>query len=108
MPVDPLPEHVVEPRQVGHSVELLRRRFGIAAPSALGEVRARWATLVGDPLAGKSEVIDLRDGTLRVRADDPAVAQRLRWDEARILAEVSPGDAVRVLSIRVSPLPHDP
>jgi len=106
MPVEPLPEHVVEPRQVGDSGELLRRRFGLTAPSTLDEIRAGWATVVGDVLARKTEVVDLRDGTLRVRAEDPAVAQRLRWDEARILAQVFPSEAVGALSIRVSPLRH--
>jgi len=103
MVIQPLPEHLGAPRQIGDSVELLRRRYGLAEPGTVEAVRDGWTTLVGEVLAARSEVIDLRDGTLRVRVDDSAVAQRLQWDQARITAGVAPEGVVRTLSIRVSP-----
>lgn len=103
MPIEPLPEAFGEPLKVGDSLDALRRRFGLPAPSALDAVRAGWSELVGDALAARSEVVDLREGTLRVRADDPAAAERLRWNEATILAEAYPGQQLAALSVRVSP-----
>jgi len=106
MAVQPLPDDLGHPRKAGDSIELLRRRYGLAAPGAIADLRARWTSLVGEVVARRSEVIDLRDGTLRVRVEDPAVAQRLRWDEARILVEASRSEEVRTLVIKVAP-PRD-
>jgi predicted nucleic acid-binding Zn ribbon protein len=66
-------------RPVGASLGDLSKRFGLAAPTVLNRVFERWPELVGDVLANHVQPTGLRDGILRLRADEPAWAVQIRY-----------------------------
>ena len=66
-------------RPVGASLGELSTRFGLAAPTTLHQVFDGWATLVGEPLASHVRPTTLRDGLLRLVADEPAWATQVKY-----------------------------
>ncbi len=66
-------------RPVGASLGELSTRFGLAAPATLHQVFDGWAALVGEPLASHVRPTTLRDGLLRLVADEPAWATQVKY-----------------------------
>lgn len=84
MPYEPLPTNGADPARLADGLDVLRRRYGLTEPAVLDAVIDSWPELVGDAVASRSEVVDLRDGVLRVTTQDPAVADRLQWDAEHV------------------------
>ena len=66
-------------RAIGSSLGELSTRFGLAPPTTLHSVFAGWSTLVGEPLADHLRPTSLRDGMLRVTADEAAWATQVKY-----------------------------
>ncbi len=66
-------------RPIGSSLGELSSRFGLAAPTTLHSVFAGWSALVGEPLADHVRPTSLRDGMLRVTADEAAWATQVKY-----------------------------
>ena len=66
-------------RPLGASLGELSTRFGLAPPTTLHQVFDGWATLVGEPLASHVRPTTLRDGLLRLVADEPAWATQVKY-----------------------------
>ena len=66
-------------RSVGSSLGDVSKRLGLAAPSTLHQIFAQWADLVGEPLAAHVHPSSMRDGVLRLRADESAWAAQVGY-----------------------------
>lgn len=66
-------------RPIGASLGELSTRFGLAAPTTLHAVFAGWPALVGEPLASHVRPTSLRDGVLRLTADEGAWATQVKY-----------------------------
>ena len=91
------------PAPVSRSFDALRRQFGLGASDAFDAIAATWSDVVPRGAEGRCELVDLRDGVVRVDAADPATAEVLRWSRQRVLQhlrEVCPDE--RIVDLRVS------
>jgi predicted nucleic acid-binding Zn ribbon protein len=82
------------------------RHLGVPDTSTLPSLADAWADLVGPAVAGHTEPVTLRHGTLVVRVDDPAWAAQVRWMEAQLLEQlrIAPTFAtVERIEVRVGP-----
>jgi predicted nucleic acid-binding Zn ribbon protein len=61
------------------SLDEMSTRLGLAAPDTLNQVFSGWTALVGEPLASHVVPTGLRDGVLRLRADEPAWAAQVGY-----------------------------
>jgi predicted nucleic acid-binding Zn ribbon protein len=85
----PLPrDDGAPPVPVGSAVERVLRHLGAPKADTLGRVFGEWATLVGAKIAAHAEPVEITDGRLVVRAQDPAWANQLRWLERDLLARL--------------------
>ena len=66
-------------RPIGSLLGDVATRFGLAQPSTLHSVFAGWSDLVGEPLATHVRPTALRDGILRLTADESAWAAQVRY-----------------------------
>lgn len=72
----------------------------------LALLRARWRTLVGEPMAAHCEPTHYEAGRLTVAADGPAWASRVRQQQAGLLQALRAQPALRALrEIRVQVQP---
>ena len=104
---EPLPDDRQTIRPVTSSLERLRRTLGLARSDTFAQVEESWPQLVGQRLAPHAQPRSLRDGVLVVVAQDPAVAEHLRWsanDLAQAVNAVCGGDQVTSVDVRVGPL----
>ena len=104
---EPLPDDQRSVRPVSSSVERLRRTLGLARADTFAQVEESWTHLVGQRLAPHAQPRSLRDGVLVVVAQDPAVADHLRWsasDLAEAVNAVCGGAGVTQVEVRVGPL----
>ena len=90
-------------RSVGSSLGDVSTRLGLAAPSTLHQIFAQWGALVGEPLASHVQPSSMRDGVLRLRADESAWAAQVGYLGTDLVARINDrlGEAV-VLSLTVS------
>jgi predicted nucleic acid-binding Zn ribbon protein len=92
------------PVPVGAAVERVLRHLGAPPPDALATVFGQWPQLVGARVAEHAEPVAVRDGTLVVRAQDPAWANQLRWLERELverLGDALGGGVVTAIEVRV-------
>lgn len=104
---EPLPDDRRTIRPVTSSLERLRRTLGLARSDTFAQVEESWTQLVGQRLAPHAQPRSLRDGVLVVVAQDPAVAEHLRWsanDLAQAVNAVCGSDQVTSVDVRVGPL----
>ncbi len=104
---EPLPDDRRSIRPVSTSVDRLRRTLGLARADTFAQVEESWSQLVGTRLAPHAQPRSLRDGVLLVVAQDPAVAEHLRWSAADLAAAVNAvcgGAEVTRVEVRVGPL----
>ena len=104
---EPLPDDRQTIRPVTSSLGRLRRTLGLARSDTFAQVEESWPQLVGQRLAPHAQPRSLRDGVLVVVAQDPAVAEHLRWsanDLAQAVNAVCGGDQVTSVDVRVGPL----
>jgi predicted nucleic acid-binding Zn ribbon protein len=91
-------------RPLKTSLNEMSNRLGLAPPDLLRQVFAGWSELVGEPLASHVVPTGLRDGVLRLRADEPAWAAQVGYLGTslvdRINERVGEG-AVRELAVSV-------
>jgi predicted nucleic acid-binding Zn ribbon protein len=66
-------------RPIGASLGDVAARFGLAAPSQLHSVFSGWSDLVGEPLATHVRPTELRDGILRLQADESNWASQIGY-----------------------------
>ena len=66
-------------RAIGSSLGELSTRVGLAPPKTLHSVFSGWSALVGEPLADHLRPTSLRDGMLRVTADEAAWATQVKY-----------------------------
>src|SRR5512134_3769678 len=82
------------------SADLAKRLFAPGSPAAAALVRAAWSRAVGPELGGRTEVVGLEAGTLRVRVPDArwrSVLHRMRHDIlARLRETAGPAAPVRL------------
>lgn len=76
-------------RPVGASLGELSTRFGLATPTTLHAVFAGWSALVGEPLASHVHPTSLRDGVLRLTADEPAWATQVKYLGAELVERMN-------------------
>jgi len=82
------------------SEDFARRLFAPGTPAAVALLRAAWPRVVGGDLGGRTEVIGLEAGTLRVRVPDARwrnVLHRMRHDIlARLRETAGPAAPLRL------------
>ena len=66
-----------EPTPVAEAVNQLVAERGWEERMALGRLRARWAEVVGEQVAARSEPVRLEDGRLTIRVEGGAWAAEL-------------------------------
>ena len=66
-------------RPLRASLDEMSTRLGLAAPDTLHQVFTGWVELVGEPLASHVVPTGLRDGVLRLRADESAWAAQVGY-----------------------------
>jgi predicted nucleic acid-binding Zn ribbon protein len=91
------------PASVAHSLDVLRRQFGIAPTDAFDNICERWPQVVGIDLARFCAPGSLRSGVLYLSVSDPAATEAVQLRKAQILAAVREiaGDAtVHDIAIR--------
>lgn len=92
-----------EPTPLAETLDAVRRELGLGDPGQFETIRSGWSEAVGSALAERSRALDLRDGVLRIRADDAVAATELRYRATEIQAwaeRVAPGCGVA--KVRVS------
>jgi predicted nucleic acid-binding Zn ribbon protein len=92
------------PVPVGSAVEHVLRHLGAPPRDALATIFGQWDRLVGAQVAEHAEPVSVRDGTLVVRAQDPAWASQLRWLERELverLADALGAGVVTAIEVRV-------
>lgn len=77
-----------DPRPVEASLDRVARRLGVGRAATLPAVFERWAELVGEGIASRTQPRSLRGTTLVVAVDDPSWATQLRWLEGDLLAQI--------------------
>ncbi len=85
-PLSPLPAGI---RSVGSSLGDVANRLGLAAPRTLHQIFAQWSELVGEPLATHVKPTSMRDGVLRLRADEPAWAAQVGYLGTDLVARIN-------------------
>lgn len=96
---------------VSSSVDALRRQFGLGRLATYETLVAQWPELVGAAAAAESQVIELRNGILRVEAYDPAVAEAIGWSRKDLIAAICercPGETITDVAVRVRRRPKNP
>ena len=94
------------PRPLREGLDRLLRGLGAPPVRATADLFGRSAGLLGPDLSPRTTPGRLRNGTLTVLAEDPAVADAVRWEEPAIIAraaEVLGPDVLRRLVVRVRP-----
>ena len=89
---------------IRQSLGELSTRFGLAPPATLHQVFADWATLVGEPLATHVRPTTLRDGMLRLMADESAWATQVKYLGQELIDRINErlgGPVVRELAVSV-------
>lgn len=71
------PSRETDPTPLSDALEALSVRPGWDAPLALGKLRAKWAAVVGQHIASRSEPIKLENGRLTVRVEGGAWSAEL-------------------------------
>ncbi len=85
-PLSPLPAGI---RSVGSSLGDVANRLGLAAPSTLHQIFSQWTELVGEPLATHVKPTSMRDGVLRLRADESAWAAQVGYLGTDLMARIN-------------------
>lgn len=73
--------------------------------NVVAELTDRWPEIVGPALAGPTHPIELLDGVLTVRCDDPAWASQIGWMEGQIkqrFEAVFPGVTLEKVTTRLA------
>lgn len=78
-----------EPRPIGASLDRVAKRLGVDQAAVLPALFDRWADLVGEAIAARTEPRALKGTALVVAVDDPGWATQLRWLEADLLARIA-------------------
>lgn len=76
------------PRRIDESLDTLSRQFGQHGVGETARLFARWAEIVGAPLAAHVTPVRLDGTTLVVQVDHPAWATQLRLLGAELLDRV--------------------
>lgn len=85
-PLSPLPTGI---RSVGSSLGDVTKRLGLASPGTLHQIFSQWAELVGEPLASHVQPTSMRDGVLRLRADESAWAAQVGYLGTELVARIN-------------------
>ncbi len=85
-PLTPMPAGI---RSVGSSLGDVANRLGLAAPTTLHQIFAQWGELVGEPLATHVQPTSMRDGVLRLRADESAWAAQVGYLGTDLIARIN-------------------
>jgi predicted nucleic acid-binding Zn ribbon protein len=104
MAIEPLPSQR-QPVELSTSLARLEALIGSARPDALSTIAAQWEHLLGRRLAGHCRLGSLHDRTLVVEADEPAVAEQLRWSASDLVGAVNAlvgAEAVVAVEVRSS------
>lgn len=76
-------------RPLRQSLGEMSTRLGLAAPDTLHSLFTGWVDLVGEPLASHVTPTGLRDGVLRLRADEPAWAAQVGYLGAELVDRIN-------------------
>lgn len=71
---------------LGSALDELFRRLGIPDPELMSRLAGDWDTVAGDPWAGRSRPVYIRDRTLVVEAASPSLVAFLRYGVTGLLA----------------------
>jgi predicted nucleic acid-binding Zn ribbon protein len=102
---EPLPEQVDHTHELSDVLGTLHRRLGLARPDVLSTLDRHWASLLGAELAAHCTLESVRQGRLVIVADDPAIAEHLRWSSQDLLGaanSVCGGAAFDELTVKVA------
>ncbi len=77
-----------EPRPIGGVVGRLTARWHLGDPRVHAVVFTHWPDLVGEVIAARVRPVQVRDGVLRVEADDASWATELRFFAPRIVERI--------------------
>ncbi len=106
MPVRPVPDDGAGPRPIGESLDRVMRGLGAPEASGVHQVFDRWAEVVGDSLAARTQPLRIEGQRLVLAVDEPAMATHVRFLQAQLLARLEdllgPG-RVTALDLRVGP-----
>jgi predicted nucleic acid-binding Zn ribbon protein len=105
MAIEPLPSQR-RPVELSESLARLGSLIGSARPDTLATVTSQWEQVVGSRLARHCRLRSLHDRTLVVEADEPAVAEQVRWSAGDLVGAVNAmvgRDAVDAVEVRVLP-----
>lgn len=94
---------------VAASVDALRRQFGLGRLATYETLIESWPELVGPQAAAESQVIELRDGILRVEAYDSAVAELIGWSRKDLIGAIRdrcPNEFITDVAVRVRRRPN--
>src|SRR5687768_7056980 len=94
-----------EPKRLRESLDKVARRMGAPGARSLGAVFGHWDDIVGPAVAAHARPTSLRNGVLRVEADEPGWATQLRYlapDILRRCAEVAGADVVVSVEVRIA------
>lgn len=92
-----------EPGSLGAGLERMMRLLGGPPPNTMRTIGERWSDIVGPALAEHTAPVELVDGVLTIRCDDPIWSAQIRWMEAEIverLADLERGAAPRKVRVR--------
>lgn len=104
MPARPLPGDGRGPQPIGRALDAVTRGLGAPEASGVHLVFDRWAEVVGEALAARTQPLKIEGAHLVLAVDEPAIATHVRFLEAELLARLGellgPG-RVTALDLRV-------
>ncbi len=92
-----------DPSSLGHGLERMMRLLGGPPPNTMRSIESRWGDIVGPALAEHTRPVELVDGVLTVRCDDPVWSAQIQWMEHEILerlADLGGSAAARKVRVR--------
>jgi hypothetical protein len=101
----PLPGAPAPPVRLGDTLDRVLRRLGAPSRTGVTVVFERWAEVVGESLAARTQPVAIDHGALVVACDEPALATHVRFLEPQLvarLAELAGPREISRIEVRVS------
>jgi predicted nucleic acid-binding Zn ribbon protein len=77
-----------QPQRIAEAISALLSRHGYAELESSNERQLAWQSIVGERLAGHSQVGNLRRGVLEIVVKNSAVVQELTFQKKRIIEDL--------------------
>jgi len=107
----PLPGRVLPPSRVGEVLDRTLRSLGTPSIAGVEVLFDRWAEVVGEAMAARTQPVKIDGDTLVVRCDEPAIATHVRYLQAELLerlAQLSGERRIGRIDARVAAVPRGP